>query len=81
MSGWLGGCKRGNFSARRAKMDLKIDTFRQIDIRDLAIFGVKKVVFWTFSKLFRGCIGSIWALVLTFKGLLLGVFSARKDDK
>ena len=38
--------------ARRSTMDPKIDTFCQIDISDLAILGVKKVVFWTFSKIF-----------------------------
>ena len=32
-------------------MDPKIATFGQVDIRDLATFGVEKVVFWTFSKL------------------------------
>ena len=62
-------------------MDPKIDTFGQVDIRDLAILGVEKVVFWTFSKLFWSCLGSVWALFLTLKGLLLVVFSARKVDK
>ena len=38
-------------SARRSKIDLKIDTFCQVDTRVLAILGVEKVVFWTFSKL------------------------------
>ena len=33
-------------------MDSKIDTFGHIDTCVLAIFGVKKVDFWTFSKLF-----------------------------
>ena len=47
----------------------------------LTILGVKKVVFWTFSKLFWSCLGSVWALFLTLKGLLLGVFSAPKVDK
>ena len=62
-------------------MDPKIDTFGQVDIRDLAILGVEKVVFWTFSKLFWSCSGSVWALFLTLEGLLLGVFSARKVAK
>ena len=40
----------------------------------LTILGVKKVDFWTFSKLFWTCLGSVWALFLASKGLLLGVF-------
>ena len=28
----------------------------------LTILGVKKVDFWTFSKLFWSCLGSVWAL-------------------
>ena len=67
--------------ARSPKMDQKIDTFGQVDIRDLAILGVEKVVFWTFSKLFWSCLGSVWALFSTLKGPLLGVFSALKVDK
>ena len=47
----------------------------------LAIFGVEKVVFWTFSKLFWSCLGSVWALFSTLKGPLLGVFTALKVDK
>ena len=47
----------------------------------LTIFWVKQVVFWTFSKLFRSCLGSVWALFSTLKCPLLGVFSARKIDK
>ena len=67
--------------ARRAKMDPKIDTFGQVDIRDLAILGVEKTVFWTFSKLFWSCLGSVWALFSTLKGPLLGVILALKVDK
>ena len=67
--------------ARRSKMDPKIDTFCQVDTRVLAILGVEKVVFWTFSELFWSWLGSVWALCLTLKGLLLGVFSAPKVDK
>ena len=37
---------------RRSKIDSKIDTFGQFDTRDLAILGVQKIVFWTFSKFF-----------------------------
>ena len=40
----------------------------------LTFLGVKKVVFWNFSKLFWSCLGSVWALFLTLKGLLLGYF-------
>ena len=40
----------------------------------LTILGVKKVDFSTFSKLFWTCLGSVWALFLPSKGLLLGVF-------
>ena len=40
----------------------------------LTILGVKKVDFWTFSKLFWTCLGSVWALFSASKGLLLGVF-------
>ena len=47
----------------------------------LTILGVEKVVFWTFSKLFWSCLGSVRALFLALKGLLLGLFSARKVDK
>ena len=63
-----------NFRASRSKMDPKIDTFGQFDTCDLAISGVKKIVFWTFSKLFWTCLGSDWALFSALKGLLLGVF-------
>ena len=31
------------------------------------ILGVKKVVFWTFSKLFGSCLGSVWALFSVLK--------------
>ena len=61
-------------------MEPKIDTFGQVDIHVLAILGVEKIVFWTFSKLFWSCLGSVWALFLTLKGLLLVVFSAPKVD-
>ena len=65
-------------------MDLKIDTFCQIDIRDLAILGVEKVVFWIFSKFFKGCLGSVWASFLDLKGLLTllwGPAALKKVDK
>ena len=84
---------RGNdfnffFSTKKAKIELldrkwtqKSTLFGQVDIRDLAILGVEKVVFWTFSNMFWSCSGSVWALFLTLEGLLLGVFSARKVAK
>ena len=33
----------------------------------LTILEVKKVDFWTFSKLFWSCLGSVWALFLVLK--------------
>ena len=56
-------------------------TFGQDDICVLAILGVKKVDFWTFSKLFWSCFRSVWALFLDLEGPLFGVFSAPKFDK
>ena len=47
----------------------------------LTILGVKKVVFWTFSKIFWSCLRSVRALFSTLKGLLLVVFPAPKVDK
>ena len=47
----------------------------------LTILGLEKVIFWTFSKLFWSCLGSVRALFSTLKGPLLGVFSALKVDK
>ena len=44
----------------------------------LTILGVKKVDFWTFSKLFWTCLGSVWAMFSVLKGPLLNVFSAEK---
>ena len=67
--------------ARRSKIDSKIETFCLIDIRDLDIFEVKKVVFWTFSEFFLSCLESVLALLLTLKGLVLVVLSAPKVDK
>ena len=40
----------------------------------LSILGVEKVIFWSFSKLFWSCLGSVWALFSTLKGPLLVVF-------
>ena len=73
--------KKGKNRARRTKMDPKIDTFGQIDIRVLAILGVEKVDFSTFPKLFWSCLGNVRALFLALYGLLLCVFSPSKVDK
>ena len=62
-------------------MERKIDTLGQIGTRDWAILGLEKVVFWTFSKLFWSCLGSVWALFLDLKDKLLGDFSAPKVHK
>ena len=43
----------------------------------LTLLLVKKL----FSGLFPSCLGSVWALFLTLKGLLLGIFSAPKVYK
>ena len=46
---------------RSAKMDPKIGTFGHIDTCDLAILGVKKIVFGAlfFPTLFKTCLGSV----------------------
>ena len=54
----------------------KFAHFRGFEGSFLTILGVKKVVFWTFSKFFKSCIESIWALVLTLKNQLLREFPA-----
>ena len=54
--------------------------FGRFEVSFLTILGFKKVAFWTFSKLFWNCFGSVLAF-LTLKCLLLVVFSARKVDK
>ena len=57
-------------------MNKKIDTFGQVNIRNLAIFGVEIVVLWS-SKLLWSCLGGVWALFSASKAILLGVFSLR----
>ena len=54
--------------------DQKFAHFGRFEGSFLAILGVKKVDFSTFSKLFWTCLGSVWALFLASKGPLLGVF-------
>ena len=62
-------------------MDPKIDLFCQSCHPCFDHFGLKKVDFWTFSKLFKSCSGVVRALFLDLKGPLLGVFSAQKVEK
>ena len=54
--------------------DPKFAHFGRFEGSFLAILGVKKVDFSTFSKLFWTCLGTVWALFFALKGLLLGVF-------
>ena len=64
---------------RRSKMDSKIDTFCQIDIRDLAILGGRKSSFLdffeVFLELFGKCLGIVFeqerptfGCIFSFKG-------------
>ena len=73
--------------AKKAKLGL-IDengpnnrNFCQVGPGFLTILGVKNVVLWTVSKLFRRCFESICVLFSSLKGLLLIVYSAQKVDK
>ena len=61
-------------------MNSKIDLFCQSWHPCFDHFGVQKVVFWTFGKLFWSWSRIVRALFLDLKGPLLGVFSARKVD-
>ena len=61
--------------------DEKLAYFGSFEGSFLTILGVEKVIFWTFSKLFWSCLGSVRALFSTLKCPLLGVFSALKVDK
>ena len=58
-----------------------LSKFDHFETSILTILGVEKVIFWTFSKLFWSCLGSIRALFLDLKGPLLSVFSAPTFDK
>ena len=42
--------------ARRSIMESKIHSFCQIDMCELAILGIEKVVFSAFSKIFMSCL-------------------------
>ena len=55
-------CQQGKIRACRPKIDPQIDTFVQVDIRFLAILGVEKVVFWTFSRLLWTYLESVFGL-------------------
>ena len=59
----------------------KIAHFDRFEGSFLTILRVKKVKFWTFSKLFESCLGSVWALFLVLKGPLVVVFQLLKLDK
>ena len=60
--------------------DQKYAHFGSVEGSFLTILGVKKVILWTFSKLFWSCLGSVRALFSTLKGPLLCAFSAPKVD-
>ena len=47
------GPNKAILELKNQKWVQKLTIFDQIDIHILVILGVKKVVFWTFSKLFR----------------------------
>ena len=53
------GPNKAILELKNQKWVQKSTIFDQIDIHVLAILGVQKVVFWTFSKLFKTCLGSI----------------------
>ena len=55
-------------------LDQKFAHFGRFGGSFLTILGVEKVVFWTFSKLFWSCLGSVRALFSALTGLLLGIF-------
>ena len=62
-------------------MTQKIEIFREnfahfdrFEGSFLTILGVEKVIFWTFSKLFWSCLGSVRASFSTLKGPFLGSF-------
>ena len=63
------------------KINTKIDTFGYSDTRVLAILGVKKIDFWTISKVFWSCLGSVYECIAVLRGPLFGVFLAPKVDK
>jgi len=68
------------FEVLGPKYTQKSTFFAKVDTRVLTILRVKKVVFWTFEKLFWSCSGFVRALFLDLKGPFLGVFSAQKVD-
>ena len=56
---FFSGPNKAILELKNQKWVQKLTIFDQIDIHVLAILGVQKVVFWTFSKLFKTCLGSI----------------------
>ena len=50
--------------------DQKFAHFGNFEGSFLTILGVKKVVFWTFSKLFWSRLGSVWASFSVLGGVL-----------
>lgn len=59
----------------------KKDLFAMKSVRGFKIIGLLALyvmfhLFWTFSKLFYNCLGSVWGLFLVLKSLLFVVFSA-----
>ena len=62
-------------------LDQKFAHFGRFQGSFSTIFGVKKVVFSTFSKLFSNRLESLKAWFLALQGLLLAVFSAPTVDK
>ena len=55
---------KSKHSACRTAIVPKIDTLAILTSEICAILGVDKVVFWTFSKFFKTCFESVWALYL-----------------
>ena len=53
--------QRGNSRVRRSKMDLKTDTFWQVDILNLTIFGPPPLPFKPSNDQARGCLIIIWS--------------------
>ena len=68
------------FEVLGPKYTQKSTFFAKVGTRVLTILGGKKVVFWTFGKLFKSCSGFVKALFLDLKGPFLGVFLAQKVD-
>ena len=59
----------------------KICSFCRFEGSFLTILGVEKIAFWTFSKFFGSCVGTVLVFFQVFEAPFLGVFSAQKVDK